>query len=129
MVKVAATIIENEGKILVCKRGPGGNCAHLWEFPSGKLEPGEDASEAAARECFEELDINIIPREVVSEYPFSYPDMDIYFYFVRADWESGEMFLRVHEDAKWLSPNEMDPDEFCPADREIIGKLEVEFTK
>lgn len=129
MIKVAATIIKDRGKILVCKRGPGGNCAHLWEFPGGKLEEGEDALEAAVRECWEELSVKIVPLGVLDEYSFSYPDRDIYFYFVLADYEGEELLLHVHEDAKWLTPYEMYPDEFCPADRKIIELLRVQYDK
>ncbi len=127
MVKVSAAIIEEGGRFLVCRRGPGGNCAHLWEFPGGKLEEGEGAFEAAARECFEELGIDIVPIEVVSEYSFSYPDRDIYFYFIKAYRSNGEISLNVHEDARWLYPDEMAVEKFCPADREIIRKLKVEY--
>lgn len=129
MVKVSAAIIKQNGKILVCKRGPGGSCAHLWEFPGGKLEMGEDAFGAAVRECREELGISIVPLAVLDEYPFAYPERDIYFYFVLATYGGEELLLNVHEDTRWLTPYEMDPDEFCPADRRIIELLRVQYDK
>ncbi len=127
MVEVAAAIIEKEGKILVCKRGPGGCCAYLWEFPGGKLEEGETPLEAVKRECYEELNINIVPLKMFMEYPFHYPDSDIYFYFIKAAFGEGEILLNVHEDLKWITPYEMEPEKFCPADRDIISKLKVEY--
>ena len=72
--------IEKEGKFLVCRRGPGGNCPFLWEFPGGKIEPGETPFEAIIREIKEELSADIEPSEIFCEYPFSYPEKDIYFY-------------------------------------------------
>ena len=53
MIKVVAAIIEKDGKILFCKRGAGGNCAGLWEFPGGKIEEGETPFEAIIREIKE----------------------------------------------------------------------------
>ena len=56
MTQVAAVILtDEEGKILICKRGEGGSCAHLWEMPGGKVEQGETPAQAAVRECREEL--------------------------------------------------------------------------
>ena len=120
--KVAAALIERDGKFLVCKRLDGGDCAFLWEFAGGKLEKGETPAEALIRECREELEVTVTEPETVMEYPFSYPSRDIYFYFMKAKM-SGEPVLNVHSEIKWLSPAEMDEDVFCPADREIIGKL------
>ena len=123
MIKVAAAIIEKGGKYLLCKRGPGGNCAFLWEFPGGKIEPGETPSEAAAREIKEELCVKIKPQEVFAEYLYSYPDKDIYFYFIRAQIVSGEIKPLFHEEIRWLSPDELDSLEYCPADLSTVYKL------
>lgn len=129
MIEVAAAIIEREGKILVCRRGAGGVCEFLWEFAGGKLEKGETPFEALIRECREELEIEVTPEKILAEYPFSYPDRDIYFYFIKASFGGEKLTLNVHEDVKWLYPSEMDADEFCPADRDIISKLQVEYRK
>ena len=64
MIKVVAAIIEKDGKYLICKRGPGGNCPFLWEFPGGKIEEGESPFEAISREIKEELSAEIEPFEV-----------------------------------------------------------------
>ena len=53
MIKVVAAVIEKNGEFLICKRGPGGNCSGLWEFPGGKIEPGETPIEAIIREIRE----------------------------------------------------------------------------
>ncbi len=129
MVKVAAAIIEENGKIFVCKRKEGGVCAYLWEFPGGKLEPGETPEEALIRECREELDAMVEPLGLFAEFPYSYPDRDIYFYFIRAKIVSGDVKLLVHTDSKWESPSEMKISEYCPADKDVIQKLCAEFNK
>ena len=123
MIKVVAAVIENDGKFLICKRGPGGNCPFLWEFPGGKIEEGETPFEAIIREIREELCLEIEPFELLCEYSFAYPDREIYFYFIRAKIVSGEMKLNFHKDAKWIKPHDKAVFEFCPADIETISKL------
>ena len=60
MTRVSAAIIKNsDNEILICRRGPGGSCEFLWEFPGGKIEPGESPEECLVRECLEELEIEI----------------------------------------------------------------------
>ena len=123
MIKVAAAIIENDGKFLICQRGAGGNCAFLWEFPGGKIEEGESPNEALVREIREELSVEIEPISLFDEFLFSYPDKDIYFYFIRSKIVSGEIQLNVHADAKWIKPHDKAIFEFCPADIPVINKL------
>lgn len=127
MIKVVAAIIEKDGKFLICKRGPGGNCPFLWEFPGGKIEPGETPFEAIIREIREELCLEIEPYEIFCEYPFSYPERDIYFYFIRAKIVSGKTVLNFHEEAKWIKPDAQAVFEFCPADVSAVRKLKGEF--
>ena len=123
MIKVAAAVIEKEGGFLICKRGPGGNCAGLWEFPGGKIEEGETPFEAIKREISEELSAEIEPEEILCEYPFSYPDKDIYFYFIKAKLLSEKISLNFHSESKWIKPQEKAGFKFCPADIEAANKL------
>lgn len=123
MIKVVAAVIEKDGKYLLCKRGPGGNCAFLWEFPGGKIEPGESPNEALIREIREELCIEIEPCGVFEEYQYSYPDKDIYFYFIRAQIISGEIKPLFHAEIRWLLPEELGSLDYCPADLSTVKKL------
>lgn len=123
MIKVVAAMIEKDGKYLFCKRGPGGNCPFLWEFPGGKIEEGETPFEAITREINEELSVEIKPEEIFCEYPFSYPEKDIYFYFIRAKIVSGKIEPTFHPEIKWLFPYESENLEFCPADISAVEKL------
>ncbi len=123
MINVAAAVFEKEGKILLCQRAEGGNCAFLWEFPGGKIEKGETPKEALAREIKEELEVDIETGEVFSEYEFSYPEKDIYFYFIEAKILSGEIKLNVHKDFRWLEPAEAWEFPLCPADKPALEKL------
>ena len=61
MKRIAAAILRRNDKILICRRGPGGSCGYLWEFPGGKIEPGETGEDCAVRECREELGVEISP--------------------------------------------------------------------
>ena len=123
MIKVVAAVIEKDGKFLICKRGPGGNCAGLWEFPGGKIEPGETPIEAIKREISEELCAEIEPEEIFCEYPFSYPDKEIYFYFIKAKLLSEKIEPTFHSEMKWILPSETEGFEFCPADVPVVKKL------
>ena len=129
MIKVVAAIIEKDGKILFCKRGPGGNCPFLWEFPGGKIEEAETPFEAIIREIKEELSADIEPTEVFCEYPFSYPEKEIYFYFIKAKLLSEKIEPTFHSEIKWLSPSESAELEFCPADVSAVSMLKGAFLK
>ena len=123
MIKVVAAVIEKDGRFLICKRGPGGNCAGLWEFPGGKIEQGETPFEAIKREISEELCAEIEPEEIFCEYPFSYPDKEIYFYFIKAKLLSEKIEPTFHSEMKWILPSETESFEFCPADVPVVKKL------
>ena len=127
MIKVVAAIIEKDGKVLFCRRGAGGNCEGLWEFPGGKIEPGETPFEAITREIKEELSAEIEPTEIFCEYPFSYPEKEIYFYFIKAKLVSEKIAPTFHSEIKWLSPLESGELEFCPADISAAEKLKGAF--
>ncbi len=127
MIKVAAAIIREGEKVLVCKRGEGGNCPFLWEFPGGKLENGETPFEAIVREIKEELCVDIKPYEIFCEYPFSYPDKDIYFYFISAKIVSGRLNPTFHKEIKWMHPKDLGLLEYCPADIKTAELLKGAF--
>ena len=124
MIHVAAVILTDEaGKILICKRGEGGSCAFLWEFPGGKVEEGERPEQAAVRECKEELGLDITLGPAYASLDYSYPDKDIHFTFFNGRVTGGEMEVRVHEEACWVAPAEMKDYNFCPADVALVERL------
>ena len=98
MREVTAAIIRRNGKILICRRAEG-SCAHLWEFPGGKTELGETPFECLTRELREELNIEIKP---LREYCRS---------------------VCVHEEMRWVLPNELTAFEWCPADRPVAEEI------
>ncbi len=123
MTKVAAAVIRQNGKILICKRGAGGNCAFLWEFPGGKQEEAESPEDCAVRECREELGITIRLTGSAVRLTWDYPDRTIDFTFFEAVPVSGSLTPAVHEEIRWVSPEELADYEFCPADVELVRAL------
>lgn len=124
---VAAAILRNvQGEILICKRGPGGSCAHLWEFPGGKQEAGETLEECLARECREELGVEILVRDLYSKTIYNYPERKIALYFYNSEIISGNIQRIVHEEILWARPGSLPDYPFCPADMEIIQKMAKE---
>lgn len=126
-IEVAAAIFRRNGRIFLCRRGEGGSCAYLWEFPGGKLEKGETPEECLIRECHEELKVGIEIDGLYDQFDYDYSDKSIRFYFYDARIVSGEPDLTVHCEAKWLWPRELMQFEACPADRELIAKLSMEL--
>lgn len=123
MIQVAAAIIRRNNKILICRRGEGGPCAFLWEFPGGKREEQESLGQCLIRECLEELGIEIAVKDVFAETTYQYPDREIDFTFFNAELVSGEIELEVHQEYKWVEPSELANYEFCPADVAIVQRL------
>lgn len=123
MIEVTAAIIQKDGKYLICRRGPGGSCAHLWEFPGGKRELNETPEECIFRECREELGVDIRVRGVFEKTTYRYPDREIAFTFFTADIISGEIKPAVHEEVCWALPFELENYTFCPADVQIVNLI------
>ena len=135
-INVAAAVLIDNNQVLLAKRR-GGYLDNLWEFPGGKLEKGESAEAAAARELKEELDINVIPENTVLVLEHNYPDKTVRLHFVKChlsqeDNASREK-LQNNSETCWFIPQNMPLQELCPADRsaatEIPWKLLMEDKK
>lgn len=118
-VKVVAAIIIHENKIFATQRGYG-EFKDGWEFPGGKIEPGETPQEALEREIKEELDIEIEVKDFLETVEYDYPEfhlsMDCFFCSIR----SGELVLKEHEAAKWLTVETLDSVDWLPADKGLV---------
>ena len=118
-VKVVAAIIIHENKIFATQRGYG-EFKDGWEFPGGKIEPGETPQEALVREIKEELDIEIEVKDFLETVEYDYPafhlSMDCFFCAIK----SGELVLKEHEAAKWLTPETLDSVDWLPADQGLV---------
>ena len=124
-IRVAAAIIKKDKAIFATQRGYG-DFKDGWEFPGGKIEPGETPEEALKREIREELDTEIEVGEPAGHIEYDYPEfhlsMDCFFCTLL----SGSLTLKEHEAARWLSPAELDSISWLPADRSLIDGLKAE---
>ena len=123
MVEVVAGLIWKDGKFMICQRPENKARALLWEFVGGKVEKGESREDALVRECKEELDVTVNPLDVFCTVDHVYPDITIRLVLFNAEIVSGEPKLLEHADLKWISANDIDNYEFCPADKEILEKI------
>lgn len=123
MTEVVAAIIWHEGRYLICQRPAHKARGLLWEFPGGKVEPGETREEAIIRECQEELDTTLEPLDVFTEVTHQYPDLCIHLSFLRCRVQSGQPRALEHAAIRWIRPEEASAYDFCPADLSIAQAL------
>lgn len=122
-VKVAAAIIRQGDKIFATQRGYG-EFAGLWEFPGGKLEPGESPEAALVREIKEELDSDITVGPLFYVLEHDYPDFHLSMNCYFCELINGNLTLIEHTDARWLTKDNLFSVPWIPADLGIIEKLE-----
>src|SRR5688500_10429328 len=104
MIEVAAAIIEDgAGRILIARRAPGKSQAGMWEFPGGKLEPGESPQECLRRELLEEMGIEIEPFAYFGVNEHDYGTVTIRLMAYKARYVSGEIVLADHDEYRWVS--------------------------
>jgi len=124
---VAGVLVDDSGRILIAQRPPGKHLAGLWEFPGGKLEPGETAGAALERELDEELGIAVDPQsfETLIRVPWNYGErqMVLEAMVVRA-W-SGEPKALDAAAIAWREPWAIDPATLAPADRPILAAVRL----
>ena len=146
---VAAIIHDSEGRIFATQRGYG-DYKDGWEFPGGKMEPGETPEDALKREIWEELETKIVVERLVQTVDYDYPQLangracsrsedskqalassrstaafHLTMHCFLCSIESGSLILKEHEAARWLKPEELDSVDWLPADRIVIDKLKI----
>ena len=122
-ITVVGAMIERDGKYLITQRKPTATLPLLWEFPGGRVEPGETDPQALARELKEEMDIEVEVHERAMDVQHSYPDYDIDFRVYRCTLKKGDILhLRIH-DHRWVLPADLDEYEFPPADEKTFEQL------
>ncbi len=127
IIRVVAAVIRHvnsagQEKIFATQRGYG-EFKDGWEFPGGKIEAGETPEEALAREIREELDTKIEVGQLIGTIEYDYPDFHLSMDCFWCDIVSGDLVLKEHEAAAWLSKSELDDVEWLPADKTIIEKI------
>ena len=125
MTDVVAALIWDGDRFLACQRPADKARGLLWEFVGGKLEAGETLREALIRECREELDITVEPKDVFMEVIHAYPDLTVRLTLFNAVIAEGVPKALEHHDIRWITTAQIDELQFCPADEEILKKLKA----
>lgn len=122
VIEVAASIIYKDGAYFATQRGYG-EFEGMWEFPGGKIEPGESREVALRREIQEELGGDIVIEKFLCTTNYDYPSFHLTMHCYLCNIASGEIELREHKSARWLTAETLDSVEWLPADKEVIDKL------
>ena len=126
-IRVVAAIIkavnENGEPIIFATQRGYGDFKGGWEFPGGKIEEGETPEEALKREILEELETEITVGELLDTIEYDYPTFHLSMDCFWAEIVSGDLVLKEHEAAKWLTKDELDSVEWLPADVTLVEKI------
>lgn len=127
-IQVVAAIIRDGNKIFATQRGYG-DFKGGWEFPGGKMEQGETPGQALVREIKEELDTEITVGELIETVEYDYPQFHLTMHCFWCTVKSGDLVLKEHEAAKWLTKDTLDTVNWLPADEGLIEKIRQELKK
>ena len=119
---VFAAIIEKDSRIFATQRGYG-DYKDWWEFPGGKIEPGETPQEALAREIREELHAEVEVGDLFYTVEYDYPKFHLIMQCYLCELVSDSYELTEHEDARWLGVEDIDSVKWLPSDIEVVEKL------
>ncbi|MBO7610296.1 MAG: (deoxy)nucleoside triphosphate pyrophosphohydrolase [Muribaculaceae bacterium] len=122
MEVVAAIIHDSEGRIFATQRGYG-DMKGGWEFPGGKIEPGETPEEALVREIKEELDVTIAVENFIISVEWDYPKFHLTMHCYRCRIDAGSPTLCEHQAALWITKDQLNTIAWLPADKQIIHLL------
>ena len=125
-IEVVAAVIYKDGEIFATQRGYG-EFEGLWEFPGGKIEPGESCEVALVREIQEELGVDIEVGDLICTTEYDYPSFHLTMHCFLCNIASGEIELREHKSARWLTKESLNDVDWLPADLEVIEKVKNEF--
>ena len=123
MTEVVAALIWEDNRFLACQRPAHKARGLLWEFVGGKVEPSETKEQALIRECQEELAVTVAVQDVFMEVDHVYPDLTVHLTLLNASIAEGIPQKIEHNDLRWITVEEIDQYEFCPADEEILRRL------
>lgn len=122
-VRVVAAVIEQDGKVLIAKRRKGDKLAGKWEFPGGKIDPGETPEEALKRELQEELGIETEVGDFICSSLYDYEHLLVELLAYRVKHISGDITPHVHDEVRWVLPDDLCAYDFPAANEEIVRRL------
>ena len=126
-IEVVAAVILRDGRIFATQRGYG-DFKDMWEFPGGKMEPGESPEQALVREIREELEADISVDRFLETVEFDYPKFHLILHCFLYSLKTKIVHLTEHESSRWLSADELDSVDWLPADLSVIGQIKKLLT-
>ena len=119
MQRVTAALLTREGKVLIALRKAGKHMGRKWEFPGGKIRPGETPEECLRRELAEELEIETRIGDLAGSARYAAGDVDLEILLYRAEYVSGTFTLHDHEALAWVEPEKLESYDLADSDREL----------
>lgn len=129
IVDVVAALIVHQGQVLVTQRKAQDSNGGFWEFPGGKVEQGESLQEALKREIQEELEVQVEVKELIESREMITPTgTHIRLHLLAAHPKTVNFVLREHDDAKWVSPEDLNNVGFIPGNKLFIKAIQNRFS-
>jgi 8-oxo-dGTP diphosphatase len=122
-VLVAAAVIVHEGRVLLTRRQADAHLGGYWEFPGGKMEPGEAPETCVVRECREECGIEVAVGDILEVTHHAYPEKTVLLLFYACTWVSGEVRHLGVADHAWVAAEDLDRYPLPPADERVVHKV------
>ena len=122
-IEVVAAVIIEDGRLFATQRGYG-EFKDYWEFPGGKIEPGETPEEALRREIREELDTTVEVGALLTTVEYDYPQFHLILHCFRCRVAEGSLTLKEHEAALWIGLTRLRELNWLPADLQLLPMLE-----
>ena len=126
--RVICAAIFRGGKVLLARRAAGQKHAGYWEFPGGKIEPGETSQQALKREIREELDTDIAVSDLIGTIEYDYPTFHLSMECFWCEVVSGNLVLKEAEAARWLTKADLDSVQWLPADQTVLDDIKNSMT-
>lgn len=128
-IRVACAIIERDGLVLAAQRSRSMRMPLQWEFPGGKIEPGEGAEACLQRELLEEMGIRVAVKRAMPPSLHRYPAFTVILHPFVCEILSGEMVLNEHRAVAWLKPEELPAIHWLEADFAVVAMYQRERRK
>lgn len=123
IVNVTAAILEKGGKFIIAQRKSNDHLSGKWEFPGGKIEPGETPEECLSRELKEEFNIDVTIGDHLGSNIHHYDHISINLMAYRASWIGGTITMIDHKGYRWVTIDQLNEFDFAPADIPFVNML------